>query len=123
MPSRAVFRVVSLCIASAMAFAGCQRQTPAAVASTATPAAAAAFTWPASLKPFGDGFPHAGDPCRRLGESPAVSEYLDHTSLLVGCPGPADAPPAASLLSGGRGKLLTSVDGVTVIVLPPNAAL
>ncbi len=105
------------------ALAGCQRQSPSALASTAATADAKGFSWPASLQPFGDGFPRAGDACRRLGESPAVAEYLDHTAVLVGCPGPADAAPAAALLSGGQGKFITNIDGVTVISLPPNAAL
>jgi hypothetical protein len=125
MQIRSAFRVRSLlamCVALA-ALTGCQRHAPSAMASTAAPAEAGAFAWPASLKPFGDGFPRAGDSCRRLGESPAVSEYLDHTAVLVGCPGPADAAPAAALLSGGQGKVLTVIDGVTVISLPPNAAL
>ncbi|MDG2524583.1 hypothetical protein P6166_04325 [Stenotrophomonas sp. HITSZ_GD] len=125
MQIRSAFRVRSLlpiCAAIGV-LAGCQRQAPEALASAATPAEAKAFSWPASLKPIGDGFPRSGDACRRLGESPAVSAYLDHTSVLVGCPGPADAAPAAALLSGGQGKLISSIDGVTVIALPPNAAL
>lgn len=125
MQIRSAFRVRSLLVVGVAfaALAGCQRHAPSAVASTATSADAKAFSWPASLQPFGDGFPQAGDACRRLGESPAVAEYLDHTAILVGCPGPADAAPAAALVSGGQGKVITSIDGVTVISLPPNAAL
>ena len=39
-----------------------------------------------SLPFFGDGYRFKGDACRRLGESPATAEYLDHTADLVGCP-------------------------------------
>jgi hypothetical protein len=39
-----------------------------------------------SLPVFGDGYPQAGDACRRFGESAETVEFLDHTSDLVGCP-------------------------------------
>lgn len=39
-----------------------------------------------SLPFFGEGYRFKGDACRRLGESPATAEYLDHTADLVGCP-------------------------------------
>jgi hypothetical protein len=81
------------------------------------------FTWPASLQPFGEGYPNPGDPCRRLGESPAVADFLDHTQVLVGCPGRADDVPAATVIADGRGKPLAMIDGVTVIAVPPNAAM
>jgi len=132
------FRLVPIASLCVLSLAACSRPQPA-VESVATDRAAAdsgnapaahlpegaapAFAWPASLHPFGDGYPQAGDACRRLGESQAVSEFLDHTRVLVGCPGPAEQPPAATLLSDGDGKVLATIDGVTVISLPPNAAL
>ncbi|WP_227267541.1 hypothetical protein [Roseobacter weihaiensis] len=39
-----------------------------------------------SLPFFGGGYRADGDQCRRLGESAATAEYLDHTADLVGCP-------------------------------------
>ncbi|HYG06903.1 MAG TPA: hypothetical protein VD865_10915 [Stenotrophomonas sp.] len=118
----------------------CQRDIHQGAAATGAPTAAtstsstanaqdsatnssSSFTWPATLRPFGDGYPNPGDPCRRLGETPAVADFLDHTTILVGCPGPADRPPAATLVSDGDGKVVAMIDGVTVITLPPNAAL
>ncbi|MEO1003320.1 MAG: hypothetical protein AAFX65_09440 [Cyanobacteria bacterium J06638_7] len=66
---------------------------------------------PASLAPFGDGYPAAGDPCRRLGESEATADFLDHRALLVGC---ADAEAAAAL--GGR--VVATVEGITLVSIP-----
>ncbi|AXI45390.1 hypothetical protein C1J03_04660 [Sulfitobacter sp. SK012] len=43
-----------------------------------------------SLPFFGDGYRFKGDVCRRLGESDATAEYLDHTADLVGCPEDAE---------------------------------
>lgn len=112
---------------------GCNRQptAPAAPPVTANEAPAPAvplpdeapsspppFAWPASLRPFGEGFPQAGDPCRRLGETSAVADYLDHTKDLVGCPGSADSPPARALVTERNGKVVGEIEGVTLISLP-----
>ncbi|MCK8483508.1 hypothetical protein MUY21_05610 [Aliiroseovarius sp. S2029] len=39
-----------------------------------------------TLPLFGDGYRADGDQCRRVGESAATVEYLDHTADLVACP-------------------------------------
>ena len=36
----------------------------------------------ASVRPY----PNPDDVCQVIGETPLVVEYLDHTSLLIGCP-------------------------------------
>jgi hypothetical protein len=103
----------SLAIILAVALAACGKPAedtsmPAADAA-ATAGVAAAI--PASLAPFGDGWPKAGDPCRRLGESPATANWLDDSAVLVGCP---TAEAAAAL----GGKVLATVEGVTVVTVP-----
>lgn len=70
---------------------------------------------PASLAPFGEGHPNAGDPCRRLGESPATANWLDDSAVLVGCP---TAEAAAAL--GGR--VVDTVEGVTLVSIPTGDA-
>lgn len=82
------------------------------------PTAATAFAWPASLTPFGDGYPAAGNSCRRVGESAATSNYLDDSAMLVGCPGLPTEPAAAAILSTSKGRVVGEVDGVTLISVP-----
>lgn len=93
------------------------------VAGTAShPASAAAasepFPWPTSLAPMGNGYPNAGDACRRLGESPATSAYLDHMATLVGCPGGGDSASVRAILRDQRGHVVGEADGVTLISIP-----
>lgn len=93
--------------AAALAFSACGNGASEAPADTvATDPAAASI--PDSLAPFGDGYPNAGDACRRLGESAATSPYLDDSAILVGCP---DAESANAI--GGR--TLDTIDGVVLV--------
>lgn len=71
------------------------------------------FVWPASLTVVGDGYPGPGAPCRRIGESAATIDFLDDSAALVGCP---TADDAAAL----GGKVLTTIDGVTLVSVPEN---
>lgn len=77
--------------------------------------APAAFQFPASLSPFGDGYPAPGDPCRRLGESEAVANLLDDSAMLVGCP----AEEQAAALPG---EIVATIDGVTIASIPMGDA-
>ncbi len=113
-------RASLISVAVALTVSGCQRSTdPGDVAETPTAAAAASSTtttWPASLRVVGDGFPNAGDPCRVIGESEATANFLDHTATLAGCLSAADA-----VRLGGR--VVATVDGVTLVSVPVAAAL
>jgi hypothetical protein len=88
-------------------------ETPAAPVPAAAPAdtAAAPTEWPASLRVFGDGFPNAGDPCRRVGETEATGNFLDHTAALVGCHAVSDAEKLG-------GRIVATVDGITLVSVP-----
>jgi hypothetical protein len=84
---------------------------PAEVAPALADTAATPTQWPASLHVFGDGFPNAGDPCRRVGESEATNNFLDHTAALVGCQAVSDAEKLG-------GKIVATVDGITLVSVP-----
>ena len=49
------------------------------------------IVFPDSLNPIGDGYPAAGDRCRRLAASPSIARWLTRYSELVGCPENSDA--------------------------------
>lgn len=71
--------------------------------------------WPASLKIVGDGFPNPGDACRMIGETEATVDFLDDSATLAGC---LSADDAAKL----GGKIVGTVDGVTLVSVPASAA-
>jgi hypothetical protein len=83
-------------------------------------AADTAFVWPDTLYVVGDGYPNAGDPCRRIGESAATVDYLDDSATLVGCPG--DARSVAAQALAGSGKVVGTHEGVTLISVPSRDA-
>ena len=68
---------------------------------TTAPDNGSGFSGPAELALFGNGYPNAGDPCRRAGESAVTVDYLDDAADLVACPPSTDAGLFASM-TGGR---------------------
>ncbi|MCC8402829.1 hypothetical protein LJ655_13190 [Paraburkholderia sp. MMS20-SJTN17] len=81
------------------------------------------FEWPASFVVLGDGYPHPGDACRRLGESAATVNYLDHMAMLVGCPGSTDSAAVRAIVMHERhARVVGAADGVTLISISTEAA-
>ncbi|WP_156256472.1 hypothetical protein [Sandarakinorhabdus oryzae] len=102
----------------------CKPAAPAPQDATSEPQtepATESFAWPAALSPFGDGYPNAGDPCRRLGESELTVNYLDDSAILVGCPGRAADSAASALVAPGV-KVVGEALGVTLISIPQGNA-
>lgn len=91
-------------------------------------ASSSAFKWPASLRVLSEqGLPLPDGPCRRLGESAAVVDYLDHSRILVGCPGlPEDVASQTALKASPEALVVGVVDGVTLVSgrpFPPVRAM
>jgi|GEM_PF-1256559 len=113
---------IGFAIAGIAALAACSAEEPTAVESeegVAAPEAQAAaddaFAWPDSLRVIGDGYPSTGDPCRRVGETAATSNYLDDSAMLVGCPGDSSSAAAIAITEGGNAHVVGVADGVTLI--------
>lgn len=95
-----------LCLLPLLLLAACNPQQEAKA-----PAHATAADWPASLPVTETGFAAPSSPCRVVGESGATSNYLDDSATLVGCRNAADVEPLG-------GKIVATVDGVTLVSVP-----
>lgn len=93
--------------AAALALSACGSATDQDTSETDVAAEEVAVI-PESLAPFGDGYPNAGDPCLKLGESAATSNYLDDSAILVGCPTEASAEALG-------GTIVGNVEGVRLV--------
>ncbi|ATQ43757.1 hypothetical protein [Caulobacter mirabilis] len=111
-------------VAAAAVLAGCgdrgksEPKAPAETTAPTTPTAVAEVVWPPSLAPFGDGYPNSGNPCKRVGETAATSNFLDDSADLVGCPGSATGVAAKGLVEGRGGHVVAEVDGFTLVSVP-----
>lgn len=65
---------------------------------------------------FGDGYRADGDPCRRVGESPATVAFLDDAADLVGCP--ADMENLGIFAIDTGGVEVARIDGFVLYSVP-----
>ncbi len=72
-----------------------------------------AIVFPDSLNPIGDGYPSAGDRCRRLAASPSTAHWLAEYSEIVGCPENADVDQIDAIKVG-------MVDDFVILALTPT---
>jgi hypothetical protein len=111
------FKRLAMAGLAVLGLAACQKAAPAADTSEPEAPATTATIWPASLNVLGDGYPAAGDICRRIGESLATADLLDDSAILVGCP--TNEPEAIAAIGG---RQISAVDGITLISVPTGDA-
>ena len=105
------FRNIGAILAFGFIALACSPQTGKKKPLADKPSVAPSFIWPASLAFFGEGYPVAGSPCRRVGESKATIDLLDDSAILVGC---RDAKAGMAL--GGR--VVATIDGIVLVSVP-----
>lgn len=103
-----MFQTGLISITATLILAACQH---AANTSDTHSERATPQTWPASLTVVGNGFPNPGDACRKIGESAATVNYLDHTATLAGCLYAGDAEKLG-------GRVVANIDGVILVSVP-----
>lgn len=98
---------VAIVLALGLATAACQSNADGGVQDgRGAGLANSPVRWPSTLRVIGDGYPKPGDPCRGLGETAAVTNYLDHNDRLLGCPTRADAVRLGGDIVGEEGGIV-----------------